>query len=265
MAGIRTPKHIDELKEDMPEIYAQFVEVADKLERHYRDMQDLEFTVERGKLWMLQTRNGKRTGPAAVRIAVEMVREGMIDEKTAILRIPAGDLDQLLHKMIDPKAKMNVLTKGINASPGAAAGKVVFHSQGSGGIESKRRKGHSGRRETSPEDVRGMDAAVGHSHLNRRAHKPCRRGGARLGQTLHRRRRRRCHQLRQEGIHCNGTHVRRGDWITVDGTSGHVILGQAPLIDPELGDDFHQLMEWADKLPANERAHQCRYSGTMPR
>jgi len=102
------------------------VGLAEKLEKHYGDMQDLEFTVERGKLWMLQTRNGKRTGPAGVRIAVEMVKEGLIDKRTAIMRVPAGDLDQLLHKMIDPKARLKVLTKGINASPGAASGKVVF-------------------------------------------------------------------------------------------------------------------------------------------
>ena len=159
VAGIRTPKHIDELKQDMPEIYDQFVQVADKLERHYRDMQDLEFTVERGKLWMLQTRNGKRTGPAAVRIAVEMVKEGLIDEKTAVLRVPAGDLDQLLHKMVDPKAKMNVLTTGINASPGAAAGRVVFTPQEAEAWKEKGEKVILVRRETSPEDVRGMDAA----------------------------------------------------------------------------------------------------------
>ncbi len=117
----------------MPEIYAQFLEVAEKLESHYRDIQDMEFTVERGKLWMLQTRNGKRTGPAAIKIAVDMVREGLIDEKTAVLRVPPSDLDQLLHKTIDPKAKLNILTKGINASPGAGFRTSRFHSGGGGG------------------------------------------------------------------------------------------------------------------------------------
>src|SRR5262249_48624254 len=126
VAGIRTPKHIDELKNDMPKMYEQLVEVAEKLERHYRDMQDLEFTVERGKLWMLQTRNGKRTAQAGVKMAVEMEREGLIDERTALLRVPAADIDQLLHKTIDPQAKVDVLTSGINASPGAAVGRVVF-------------------------------------------------------------------------------------------------------------------------------------------
>ena len=143
----------------MPQIYDQFVQVADKLERHYRDLQDLEFTVERGKLWMLQTRNGKRTGPAGVRIAVEMVKEGLIDERTAIMRIPAGDLDQLLHKMIDPKAKLKVLTKGINASPGAASGRVVFTPKEAELWKEKGERVILVRRETSPEDVRGMDAA----------------------------------------------------------------------------------------------------------
>src|SRR5262249_2142869 len=156
---IRTPKHIDELKQDMPKIYGQLVEVASKLERHYRDMQDLEFTVERGKLWMLQTRSGKRTGPAAVKIAVDLVREGLIDERTAVLRVPAGDIDQLLHKTIDPKAPLKVLTRGINASPGAASGRVVFTPEEAEEWAADGKPVILVRRETSPEDVRGMKAA----------------------------------------------------------------------------------------------------------
>jgi pyruvate,orthophosphate dikinase len=248
VAGIRTPKHIDELKEDMPQIYNQFVEVAQKLERHYRDMQDLEFTVERGKLWMLQTRNGKRTGPAGVRIAVEMAKEGLIDEKTAIMRVPAGDLDQLLHKMLDPKAKLNILTKGINASPGAAAGRVVFTPKEAEAWKEKGERVILVRRETSPEDVRGMDAAqailtstggpTSHAAVVARGWgKPCIVGAGAVSI-----------DYAKNEFSVNGIRVRRGDWITVDGTSGQVILGQAPLIDPELGDDFKQLMEWADKL-----------------
>ncbi|HKY05093.1 MAG TPA: pyruvate, phosphate dikinase, partial [Blastocatellia bacterium] len=247
VAGIRTPKHISELKEDMPEIYDQFVAVADKLERHYRDMQDLEFTIERGRLWMLQTRNGKRTGPAAVKIAVDMVKEGLIDERTAVLRVPAGDLDQLLHKMIDPNAKLEVLARGINASPGAAAGRVVFSPQEA---ESWAARGEAVilvRRETSPEDVRGMDAAqailtstggpTSHAAVVARGWgKPCIVGAGEIN----------INYAKNE-FSVNGTRVRRGDWVTVDGTSGQVIYGQAPLIDPELGPDFHQLMEWADK------------------
>ncbi len=247
VAGIRTPKHIDELKNDMPEIYRQFVEVAEKLERHYKDMQDLEFTVERGRLWMLQTRNGKRTGPAAVRMAVEMVSEGLIDEGTALLRVPAGDLDQLLHKMVDHKAKLDVLTTGINASPGAAAGRVVFTPKEA---ETWREKGERVilvRRETSPEDVRGMDAAqailtstggpTSHAAVVARGWgKPCIVGAGEINI-----------DYAKNQFSVNGRLVKRGDWITVDGTSGKVIMGQAPLVDPELGADFNELMRMADK------------------
>ncbi|MEW6210572.1 MAG: pyruvate, phosphate dikinase [Acidobacteriota bacterium] len=247
VAGIRTPKHISELQQDMPEIYNQFVEVARKLERHYRDMQDLEFTVERGRLWMLQTRNGKRTGTAAVKLAVDMAREGLIDERTALQRVPAGDLDQLLHKMIDPAAKLDVLTRGINASPGAASGRVVFTPKEAEAWAAKGEAVILVRRETSPEDVRGMDAAQAiltstggpSSHaavVARGWGKPCIVGAGEID----------INYAKNE-FSVNGRRVRRGDWITIDGTAGRVIAGHAPLIDPELGDDFRQLMEWADK------------------
>ncbi len=247
VAGIRTPKHIDELNQDMPEIYNQFVQLAEKLERHYKDMQDLEFTVERGKLWMLQTRNGKRTGPAAVRMAVEMAKEGLIDEAAAVLRVPAGDLDQLLHKMVDPKAKLTVLCTGINASPGAAAGRVVFTPHEAEAWAAKGEKVILVRRETSPEDVRGMDAAqailtstggpTSHAAVVARGWgKPCIVGAGHIAITY----------AKNEFTVGKET-VKRGDWITVDGTSGNVILGQAPLVDPELGEDFNTLMAWADK------------------
>jgi pyruvate,orthophosphate dikinase len=247
VAGIRTPKHIRELEHEMPGIYSQFVEVAQKLERHYRDIQDMEFTIERGKLWMLQTRNGKRTGPAAVKIAVDMVREGLIDEKTAILRVPPSDLDQLLHKTIDPKAKLNILTKGINASPGAGFGRVVFTPAEAEAMAEKKEKVILVRRETSPEDVRGMDAAQGiltstggptsHAAVVARGWgKPCIVGAGALNIDYD-----------KNEFTVDGTRVRRGDWITVDGTTGNVILGQAPLVDPELGEDFKELMSWADK------------------
>ncbi len=248
VAGIRTPKHIDELKADMPEIYSQFVQVAEKLERHYHDMQDLEFTVERGKLWMLQTRNGKRTGPAGVKIAVEMVKEGLIDKNTALMRVPAADLDQLLHKMVDPKAKLKVLTKGINASPGAAAGRVVFTPKEAEEWKGKGERVILVRRETSPEDVRGMDAAqailtstggpTSHAAVVARGWgKPCIVGAGEVAI-----------DYAKNEFSVNGTRIRRGDWITVDGTSGQVIVGQAPLIDPEMGEDFRQLMQWADEI-----------------
>ena len=247
VAGIRTPKHIDELKQDMPEIYSQFSQLAEKLERHYRDMQDLEFTVERGKLWMLQTRNGKRTGPAAVKIAVDMAREGLIDERTALLRVPPADLDQLLHKMVDPKAKLNILTRGINASPGAASGRVVFTPQEAEAWAAKGESVILVRRETSPEDVRGMDAAKGiltstggptsHAAVVARGWgKPCVVGASEID----------INYAKQE-FDVNGTRIGRGDWLTINGTTGQVILGSAPLIDPELGAEFHQLMKWADQ------------------
>ncbi|MGA9774290.1 MAG: pyruvate, phosphate dikinase [Blastocatellia bacterium] len=247
VAGIRTPKHISQLKDDMPEVYDEFVAVAEKLERHYRDMQDLEFTIERGKLWMLQTRNGKRTGPAAVKVAVDMAREGLIDDRTAVMRVPAGDLDQLLHKMIDPKAKVNVLAQGIDASPGAAAGRVVFTPQEADTWAAEGQAVILVRRETSPEDVRGMKAALGiltstggptsHAAVVARGWgKPCIVGAGEID----------INYAKNE-FSVNGSRVRRGDWITIDGTTGHVIEGEAPLVDPELGEDFYQLMEWADK------------------
>ncbi len=260
VAGIRQVKTIEKLREDMPAIYTQFQDLAEKLEQHYRDMQDLEFTVERGKLWMLQTRNGKRTGPAGVRIAVDMVKEGLIDERTAILRFPAGDLDQCLHKMVDPKAKLNVLTKAINASPGAAYGKVVFTPKEAELMKEKGEKVVLVRRETSPEDVRGMDAAqailtstggpTSHAAVVARGWgKPCIVGAGEVAINF-----------AKNEFTVNGTRVRRGDWITVDGTSGQVILGQAPLIYPELGDDFKQLMEWAD----NARRMKVRTNADTP-
>ena len=246
VAGIRTPKHIEELNQDMPEIFKQLLDVADKLERHYRDMQDLEFTVERGKLWMLQTRNGKRTGQAAVRIAVEMRHEGLISERDAVLRVPAGDLDQLLHKTVDPKAKLRVLTTGINASPGAAVGRVVFTPKEAEHWAEKGEPVILVRRETSPEDVRGMDAsqailtstggATSHAAVVARGWgKPCVAGAGEIAINYDR-----------NEFSVNGTRIKRGDWLTLDGTTGRVIEGQAPLVDPELGADFNELMSWAD-------------------
>ena len=247
VAGIRTPKHISELNQEMPEIYSELLQVSDRLEGHYHDMQDMEFTVEKGKLWMLQTRNGKRTGSAAVKMAVDMVREGLIDEAGAVQRVPAGDLDQLLHKMVDPQAKLKVLTNGINASPGAAVGQVVFTPKEAEAWAGNGEPVILVRRETSPEDVRGMDAAqailtstggaTSHAAVVARGWgKPCIVGAGSV-----------MIDYAKNEFSVDGTRVRRGDWITVDGTTGRVIQGQAPLVDPQLGPDFYQLMEWADK------------------
>ena len=161
VAGIRTPLPIDDLCNILPEAYNQLVETGGRLETHYRDMQDLEFTIQDGRLFMLQTRAGKRTGHAAVRIAVEMVNEGLIDKATAVMRVPPNDLDQLLHSMIDPDAIVDVIAKGLPASPGAAVGKVVFTANRAEELA------HDGedvilvRTETSPEDIGGMYAAAG--------------------------------------------------------------------------------------------------------
>ncbi|HWX40566.1 MAG TPA: pyruvate, phosphate dikinase [Blastocatellia bacterium] len=246
VAGIRNTRHISELGDEMPEIYTELLQVADRLERHYKDMQDMEFTVERGKLWMLQTRNGKRTGQAAVKMAVDMAREGLIDEQTAVQRVPAGDLDQLLHKMVDPSAAVKTLTSGVNASPGAAVGRVVFTPKEAEQWADKGEPVILVRRETSPEDVRGMDAAqailtstggaTSHAAVVARGWgKPCVVGA---GEVV-------IDYARNE-FSVNGTRVKRGDWITLDGTTGRVIVGEAPLVDPKLSDDFHQLMKWAD-------------------
>lgn len=246
VAGIRNTKPISQLRDEMPVVYRQFEEVALKLEKHYRDVQDLEFTIEKGKLWMLQTRNAKRTGPAAVRIAVEMAEEGLISKSEAVLRVEPDSLNQLLHKRIDPKAKVNLLARGVGASPGAASGQVVFDP-----VEAERlnEKGHRVilvRTETSPEDIRGMIAAqailtsrggpTSHAAVVARGWGKCCVVGAEAVRI----------DYRKHQFVVNSYRVKKGNWITLNGTSGEVILGQAPLVDPELGGHFQTLMEWAD-------------------
>jgi pyruvate,orthophosphate dikinase len=246
VAGIRDPQPISALRRSMPEVYAELVEVCERLEHHFHDMQDIEFTVQEGTLYLLQTRTGKRTAQAAVRTAVEMVQEGLIDQRQAVLRVDPAQIDQLLHPMIDPQAAVTVLARGLPASPGAASGRVVFTA-----AEAVRRR-ESGvrvllvRNETSPEDIRGMHAAQGiltarggmTSHaavVARGMGKSCVVG---------------CRELlinESEG-HCRiGEQViQTGDFLTIDGATGAVMLGQAPLIEADLGGDFAQLMEWAD-------------------
>ena len=248
VAGIRTPKPIDELAKEMPEAYKQFQEIAERLERYYKDVQDLEFTIERGKLYMLQTLTGKRTGLAAVKIAVDMVKEGLIDKATAVQRVDPAALDQLLHPMIDPKAKVQVIATGLPASPGAATGKVVFDADEAEQLGNAGEKVILVRVETAPEDFHGMAAAQGFltarggmtSHaavVARGMGKPCVAGA---GEVLI--------DYEKQRFSANGVVVQRGDYITIDGSTGRVILGQAPVIEPELSGDFATLMEWADEF-----------------
>jgi pyruvate,orthophosphate dikinase len=260
VAGIRTPQYLTRaarekaaakpasMEEAMPEVYGQLADVFDLLERHYRDMQDIEFTVERGKLWMLQTRSGKRTAKAALKIAVDMASEGLISQEEAIARVDPAALDQLLHPTLDPKAPRDVLTKGLPASPGAASGIAVFDSD-----TAERRAGAGDaviliRVETSPEDIHGMHAAKGiltarggmTSHaavVARGMGRPCVSGAGSLSI-----------KAREGVMEVGGRQVREGDIVTIDGATGEVMLGEVPTIQPELAGDFGTLMEWADKV-----------------
>lgn len=248
VAGIRTPVPISQLKADMPEIYAQLESIYKKLEQHYKDMQDIEFTIQEGRLFMLQTRTGKRTGPAAVRMAVEMVEEGLIDEKTAVMRVQPSALDQLLHPMIDPKAKVEVLAKGLPASPGAAVGRVVFTAEAAEEWAARGEQVILVRTETSPEDIGGMHAAQGiltarggmTSHaavVARGMGKCCVAGCGAVIINEH-----------QRTMTISGAQFAEGDWITLNGSTGEVIKGKAPLVQPSLTGNFGQLMEMADSI-----------------
>lgn len=248
VAGIRTPKNINDLEEDLPEVYTQLQEITTTLEKHYGDMQDIEFTIEQNKLYLLQTRNGKRTGPAAVRIAVEMVEEGMIDHNTAILRVDTGLLDQLLHPMIDPAADAIILTTGLPASPGAASGIVVFDADDAEQLAADGHKVILVRHETSPENFHGMVAAqavltvrggmTSHAAVVARSMgKPCIVGAGEINLDY------------DQGLLSVDDHdVRSGEWITVDGSTGMVLLGDVPTIQPKPGGHFETLMGWADDI-----------------
>jgi len=260
VAGIRTPQHLTTagkkanksslpaMEEVMPQVFVELEKVRQKLESHYRDMQDIEFTVQQSKLYMLQTRNGKRTAPAALKIAVDMANAGVITRNEAVERIEPLSLDQLLHPMLDPKAQKAVLARGLPASPGAASGMVVFSADEA---EARAQKGDSVilvRIETSPEDIHGMHAARGilttrggmTSHaavVARGMGRACVAGAGDLrvdyaGKTLS----------------AKGKLVKAGEIITIDGSTGEVMLGEVPTIQPELSGDFATLMEWADKV-----------------
>ena len=248
VAGLRTPETIDQLKEEMPEIYEELAAIREKLERHYRDVQDMEFTIESGTLYMLQTRTGKRTAQAAVKTAVDMVEEGLIDKETAILRVEPDQLDQLLHPMIDPKATVDVLAKGLAASPGAAVGKVVFSSHRALELAEKGEKVILVRLETSPDDVGGMAASQGiltarggmtsHAAIVGRGMGKCCVVG--------------CNEIDVDPKAFRFTVgdivVNEGDFITLDGTKGDVILGKTYLVEPEMTGDFETLMDWASRV-----------------
>ncbi|WP_262694919.1 pyruvate, phosphate dikinase [Kordiimonas aquimaris] len=259
VAGIRTPQNLTKrareaagatapsMEESMPEVYGQLADVFAKLEKHYRDMQDIEFTVQRGKLWMLQTRAGKRTAKAALKIAVDMAENGLIDEKTAVLRVEPGALDQLLHPTLDPDAPRDIYTRGLPASPGAAAGAAVFDADEAEAWAKDGKDVILCRVETSPEDIHGMHAARGvltarggmTSHaavVARGMGRPCVSGAG---------------QLRIDGkagvMTCMGREINKGDLITIDGATGEVMVGAVRTLQPELSGDFAKLMTWADR------------------
>jgi pyruvate,orthophosphate dikinase len=247
VAGIRTPEPIEVMAQRFPEAYKQLVETYQRLEKHYRDMQDLEFTVEKGKLFLLQTRNAKRTGAAAVRAAVEMVDEKLITEEEALQRVTPDALDQLLHPMVDPAAKVTVLATGLPASPGAAAGQVVFDAAEAFAWAKDGKAVVLVRAETSPEDIKGMAAAKGiltarggmtsHAAVVARGMGKCCVVGAKAVEVDE-----------HAGLfRVDGRSVKRGDWVTLDGSTGRVIDGKVGLVQPTLSGHFGRFMEWADK------------------
>ncbi|MCC0054799.1 MAG: pyruvate, phosphate dikinase [Rhodobiaceae bacterium] len=258
VAGIRTPQDITEkarkaagsdkpsLETLMPEVFGEFQKICDRLERHYRDMQDLEFTIEEGKLWMLQTRSGKRTAKAALRIAVELVHDGLISKEEAIGRVEPASLDQLLHPTIDPAAKRDVIATGLPASPGAAQGEIVFSSDEAEALKAQGHKVVLVRIETSPEDIHGMHAAEGilttrggmTSHaavVARGMGKPCVSGAGSVRI-----------DYAAGTLTALGRTLKKGDVITIDGATGQVLAGKVDMLQPELSGEFAALMEWAD-------------------
>jgi pyruvate,orthophosphate dikinase len=246
VAGIRTPNPISHLQTQLPEVFTQLSDITLRLETHYRDMQDIEFTIENGKLFMLQTRSGKRTGSAAVKIAVAMFNEGLIDQQTALQRVSPDQLDQLLHPMIDPAAEVTVLATGLPASPGAAQGRVVFDPDEAEEFAKQGEKIILVRRETSPDDFHGMVAAeailtqrggmTSHAAVVARGMgKPCVAGATSLNINYG-----------HNEFSVGDTIIPRGEWITIDGSTGRVFVGQIPTVQPKLDDDFRLVMSWAD-------------------
>jgi pyruvate,orthophosphate dikinase len=259
VAGIRTPQPINRtkplppgvdstLEDDMPGLYKELYQIREKLEQHYKEMEDIEFTIQQGTLWMLQTRTGKRTAQAAIKIAVDMVQEGLIDKRTAVSRIEPETLDQLLHPMFDPKAKKKVAAKGLPASPGAAVGRVVFFANEAEEMAKDGEKVILCRVETSPEDIRGMHAAQGiltsrggmtsHAAVVARGMGKCCVAGAGDIEI----------NYAKEQFVIGKTTVKKGDYISLDGSKGEVIIGELPTVEPKLSGDFGTFMEWVDEI-----------------
>jgi pyruvate,orthophosphate dikinase len=260
VAGTRTPQYITKkarkeanvkdpsMEESMPKVYKQLEKILMKLENHYKDMQDVEFTVENNKLWILQTRSGKRTSKSAVKIAVDMVKEKLISKKEAILRIDPNSLDTLLHPTLDEKSEINVIANGLPASPGAASGKVVFSSEEAERLNDMMQDTILVRVETSPEDIQGMHAAKGiltarggmTSHaavVARGMGRPCVSGSSEIDINY------------ESKIFKTSEHeIKEGDIITIDGSTGRIILGEVPTVKPEISGDFSKLMSWADGI-----------------
>ncbi|MCK4418452.1 pyruvate, phosphate dikinase, partial [Candidatus Aerophobetes bacterium] len=248
VAGIRTPHPFSKLKEEMPQVYQELVEVVQRLEDHYKDVQDFEFTIEKGKLYLLQTRTGKRTTQAAVKIVCDMVEERLIDKKEALMRVEPGQLKQLLHRGIDPEAELEVFARGLPASPGAATGAIVFTADRAVELAQDGRKVILVRKETSPEDIHGMAAAEGiltarggmtsHAAIVSRGMGKCCIAG--------------CEALKvdekKKRFEVDGLVFKEGDFITLDGSAGRVIKGEVPTLEPELSSEFKKLMRWADEI-----------------
>ncbi len=248
VAGIRTPEPISDLQKELPVAYKKLVKIRRDLEKHYKDVQDMEFTIQEGRLFMLQTRNGKLTTHAAVKIAVDMVKEKLIDKRTAISRIDANQLDQLLHPTFDPKAKRDVIARGLPASPGAAFGRVVFHADDAERLAAKGEVVILVRIETSPEDVGGMHVSQGilttrggvtaHAAVVARSMGTCCVAGCGSIQI----------NYQKEAFTVDGKVVKKGDYISLDGTLGEVMLGKVPTVEPALSGDFNKLMKWTDEI-----------------
>ncbi len=261
VAGVRTPEPITALEQRMPEVYAQLREITSRLEGHYRDVQDFEFTIQEGRLFLLQTRTGKRTAQAAVKIAVDMVEESLISIEEAVMRVEPASLDQLLHPRLDPKDKRKPMTRGLAASPGAAVGKAVFDADTAAAWGKKGEKVILVRKETTPDDIHGMDASQGiltatgglTSHaavVARGMGTPCVCGAGEV-------------RVDESGrrFTINAVTVKEGEWITLDGSTGQVFPGAAPLIDAEVSGDFDTFMKWADML----RRMKVRANADVPR